>query len=85
MIINVRIPTASQAYELGDFCPESTTFGDLQRVIHEKSTVPAEYQRIIFGGKELKDPAQKVSDMGLSKQNNTLFLIMRLNGGQSAS
>jgi len=29
MIINVRVPTASQTYVLGDLCPETTTFGDL--------------------------------------------------------
>ena len=61
--------------------PDVAALGHLQRLITERTTLPKEYQRLIFNGKELKDASQTVLDMGMSKENCTLFLIVRVLGG----
>ena len=42
--------------------------------------IPAEQQRIIFGGKQLSGADKQLSDFEL-EEGNTLHLVLRLRGG----
>lgn len=44
--------------------------------------IPAEQQRIIFGGKQLSGADKQLSDFEL-EEGNTLHLVLRLRGGPS--
>ncbi|CAN0158438.1 unnamed protein product [Pylaiella littoralis] len=52
----------------------------LKHKIQEKEGIPAEQQRIIFGGKQLSGADKQLSDFEL-EEGNTLHLVLRLRGG----
>eukprot|EP00903_Cladosiphon_okamuranus_P008382 g8060.t1 len=52
----------------------------LKHKIQEKEGIPAEQQRIIFGGKQLSGEDKQLSDFEL-EEGNTLHLVLRLRGG----
>ena len=57
----------------------STTVEQFKGMIHDREGIPADQQRLVFGGKELQD-GRTLADYSISK-DATVFLVLRLRGG----
>ncbi len=79
--LKVRLLSNPQEFAFDNLEPSSITLGQLKQMIFDRTTLPMDYQRVIFAGKELKDQSQKLSDVGISKLNNTVFVVARVLGG----
>ena len=58
---------------------KSTKVSDLKRKVFDKEGVPAEEQRLVFGGKQLED-SRTLGDYNIQKES-TVHLVLRLRGG----
>ena len=53
---------------------------ELKRMIHDKKTFPPEYQRLVFGGKQLEDGDRTLGDYNVNTGHescSTLYLVMK--------
>ena len=57
----------------------STTVEQFKGMIHDREGIPADQQRLVFGGKELQD-GRTLADYDVTKEA-TFFLVLRLRGG----
>jgi len=58
---------------------EGETIEEIKAKITEKEGIPAEQQRLIFGGQQLED-AKTLEDYGVD-EDDTFHLVLRLRGG----
>lgn len=64
---------------------EDATIAKLYELLKERSSIPVDQQRLIFGGKEIRIKDERneqtyLSTYGIEKRS-TLFLVLRLHGG----
>lgn len=57
-----------------------TTTIDLKQLVEEKDGTPPEYQRLIYGGRQLEDDT-RLTDYGVTDES-TINMVMRLKGGE---
>jgi hypothetical protein len=58
----------------------SSTVRDLKVIVKEKDGLGEDEQRLLFGGKELRDPNMPLREYNIQKEN-TIQLVGRLKGG----
>jgi len=56
---------------------------ELKAVVKEKDGLGEDEQRLLFGGKELRDPSIPLSQYDIQKES-TIHLVGRLRGGVAA-
>jgi len=52
---------------------------ELKKIVSQKTGIPTDEMRLIFGGKDLDDN-RSIEDYNLQEES-TLFLVLRLHGG----
>ncbi|CAM9536899.1 unnamed protein product [Scytosiphon promiscuus] len=74
--------TRVHTYSSLALCTEAGTASEKIKTARGRDTpgIPAEQQRIIFGGKQLSGADKQLSDFEL-EEGNTLHLVLRLRGG----
>jgi len=65
---------------MSTFAGQRHTVAELKRMIHDKKTFPPEYQRLVFGGKQLEDGDRTLGDYNVNTGHescSTLYLVMK--------